>query len=523
MFKKYIKRIGSLAILSALLLVSCTDLKIEETDSIFSAGGDEGFNGVEDVEGSLTNLDNNVRGPLGDQANTYALLTVSTDEIFVPTRGTDWGDNGIWRSLHQHTWSPSHNHILTTWNQWNQNVFSATEIIDERSNPTEAQEAEARFYRAYSMYFVMDFWGQVPIRQPDEGPEITPTVMAREDAYAFILNDLDIAIAGLSSSGPDLGTTRNPTKEAAKFLKARLLLNSGVYLGTGSPSTADMDMVISLVDEITAQGYGLQAGFFDIFKDSEDTETIWWLNAGVGNRMWNGLHYYQVTPDNGGGGWNGFSTLAEFYDMYEGDPNKNTVGSGQEERRGWVPDATNADETNYGIGYGYLLGQQYDKDGNALLDRANRPLDFKKELPGLVGNDETHGIRVMKYHPSNGAYTEHQIIFRYSDAHLMKAEAIMRGGSPTTGGDATALVNELREIRGAQPLGSADGTVILDERGRELYKEFTRRMDMIRFGEFTRDWEFKDPGAVGDVNKNLYPIPSNAILSNSNLEQNPGY
>lgn len=140
-FKQYIKRIGSLAILSAVLLVSCTDLEIKETDSIFSAG-EEGFNGVVDVEGSLTSLNNNIRGNLGDQAGTYALLTVSTDEIFVPTRGTDWGDNGIWRSMHQHTFTPSHNHILTAWNQWNQAVFNASEIIDERSNPSTEQAAE---------------------------------------------------------------------------------------------------------------------------------------------------------------------------------------------------------------------------------------------------------------------------------------------------------------------------------------------------------------------------------------------
>ena len=519
MFKQYIKRIGSLAILSAVLLVSCTDLEIKETDSIFSAG-EEGFNGVVDVEGSLTSLNNNIRGNLGDQAGTYALLTVSTDEIFVPTRGTDWGDNGIWRSMHQHTFTPSHNHILTAWNQWNQAVFNASEIIDDRSNPSAEQAAEAKFLRAYSMYFVMDFFGQVPFRAPDEGPEITPVVLTRAEAYGRILADLDGAIAGLSSSGPDLGVTRYATVESAKFLKARLLLNSGVYLGTGAPDAAALAEVITLVDEIADKGFALQEGYFDIFKDTEDSETIWWVNAGVGNRIWNGLHYNQNSPDNTGGGWNGFSTLAEFYDMYEGDPDQNTVGSGQEERRGWVPDATNADDSNLGIGYGYLLGQQYNADGEALQDRAKRPLTFKKELPGLVGNDETTGIRVLKYHPVNGQSNEHQLVFRYSDAHLMKAEAYLWSGDANK---AAELVNELRTIRKASPLATVGTKEMLDERGRELYKEFTRRMDMIRFGEFTRDWEFKDPSAVGDANKNLFPIPSNAILSNTNLEQNPGY
>jgi len=101
---------------------------------------------------------------------------------------------------------------------------------------------------------------------------------------------------------------------------------------------------------------------------------------------------------------------------------------------------------------------------------------------------------------------------------LMKAEAILRSG-----GDATALVNEIRVLRGATPLGTITENELLEERGRELYLELVRRTDMIRFGQFTRNWEFKDPQFIGDETRNLYPIPSNALLSNPNLVQNPGY
>ena len=67
-----------------------------------------------------------LRGHLGMlRHNFFALQEVSTDEMLVPTRGTDWGDNGIWRTLHQHTWSPSHQYVLTVWNQMNQNAFLA--------------------------------------------------------------------------------------------------------------------------------------------------------------------------------------------------------------------------------------------------------------------------------------------------------------------------------------------------------------------------------------------------------------
>ena len=521
MFKNQLKRIGSLAVLSAVLLVSCTDLEIKETDSIFSETGDGGFNGVADPAASLTNLNNNIRGNLEGQDNLFALTEVSTDETFVPTRGTDWGDNGIWRVLHQHTWTPSHNYVLSVWNQWNQNVFNATEIIDPRSNASAQEVAEAKFLRAFSMFWIMDLYGQVPFRQPDEGPEIEPTVLSRAEAYDFVVKDLTEAIAGLPDGSPNNNDlNRYATKASARFLLARVLLNSGVYLGTGSPDNAALDAVISNVEEIAADGYALQEGYFEIFMDSPDSETIWWVNASVGNRMWNGLHYNQTHPDNGGGGWNGFSTLAEFYDLFEGNPNSNYVGDGQEERRGFVVNPANATADNFGFGYGMQIGQMYNGAGEPLEDRSGRPLAFTRELPGLVGNDEVTGIRTLKYSPRNGAYTGHQIIFRYADAHPMMAEAYYRKGDA---GTALAMVNELRDIRDAEPLGALSDEVMLDERARELYHEFIRRTDMIRFGLFTRNWEFKDQGSVGDVNKNLFPIPSNALLSNSNLVQNPGY
>jgi hypothetical protein len=103
----------------------------------------------------------------------------------------------------------------------------------------------------------------------------------------------------------------------------------------------------------------------------------------------------------------------------------------------------------------------------------------------------------------------------------MKAEAMYRKGDAA---NALAMVNDLREnYRGATPLGALSDEAMLAERARELFHEYVRRMDMIRFGQFTRDWEFKEPGTVGDETKNLFPIPTNALLSNPNLVQNPGY
>lgn len=518
MKRSRIIRTGIYTAITALIISSCTDLTIDPTDSVLGVEGE--FTGVENVGESLVDLYNNL-GVVGDQTNFFALNEVTTDEQLVPTRGTDWGDNGLWRTLHAHTWAPTHEHILGTWNQLNRNVFLATEIIDERSNPTPQEAAEAKFLRAFNMFWVMDMYGQVPFRAPDEGPEINPRVFTRTEAYDFVLNDLLEALPDLPATGPgpDTGLASQAT---ANFLLAKLYLNAHIYNGTGTPTATDMDAVIASVDAIQADGYALQAGYFELFTAAVDNETIFYIETSVGNRIWNGMHYNQNSPDNTGGGWNGFTTLAEFYDLFEGDPNSNYIGDGQEERRGWVPDAATADPaTNYGIGYGFLIGQQYDGDGTPLNDRPGNPLIFTKELPALVGNTERAGVRVIKYHPVNGSFTNHEIFFRYADAHLMKAEAIFRGG--TAPDDPLAMVNTLRTLRGASPLASLTEQDLIDERGRELYIEFWRRNDLVRFDQFTRDWDFKDPQAVGDATKNIFPIPANALLSNPNLMQNPGY
>lgn len=538
--------VGSLIL--ATTVMSCTDLEIEGTDSIIVDASEAGFQGVSDPDSFLDNAYNSLNGLIGDQANLYALSEVTTDEAVVPTRGSDWGDNGIWRQLHQHEWTADHGFILNVWNQWNTLHFQGAQVLSEKTNSTPQQQADAYFLRALGMWVILDNFGQVPVRDPDAPIFEDPSVLKGQEAVDQIVSDLNLAISNLPTIGPGSGVgdvsspNARPGVAAAKYLLAKVLLNKHIYTGT-EPNSADMNEVISLVDDISTEGYGLESGYFNIFRKQLDRETIWFIPTSVGNRIWNGLHY-NMAPDQTGGGWNGFSTLAEFYDMFEGDPNSNrgtATGEpldGQEERRGFVPPSglpagsfdgsmdNNGDGIADGssVGFGFLVNQQFDYDGTALKDRGGNPLTFKRQFTdgsgnvSLINNSETTGIRTIKYNPRFGAFTEHEIFFRFSDAHLMKAEAMMRSG-----GDPSALVNELRILRKAEPLGSVTASDLLEERGRELYMEFWRRNDMIRFGEYTRNWSLKSPSSVGDVNKNLFPIPANQLILNPNLNQNTGY
>lgn len=495
--------------MGCIVIWTCTNLDIEPTDRVFSNLTGE-FAGV-DPAASLEGLYNQVSRQMQTEANLYSLQEISSDEFILPTRGTDWSDNGVHRVLHSHTWDANHPFLKFVWNDQNQNIYNATAIIDPRSNPTPRQAAEAKFIRAFSFFWLADLFGQVPFRTPDEGPGINPRILKRTEALEFAINDLQEALPELSE-GTTFDVLGRASKPAAQCLLAKFYLNKHIYFGHDVPNTTDMTEVIRLVDAIHSEGFELQEGYFNLFTVSEDTETIWFTSSDVSSMMWSTLHYNQNAPDQPGGGWNGFTTLADFFDSFEGDANINIPGSGQEERRGFVP----TDGSHLGIGYGFLIGQQFDENGEPLTDRSGSPLIFSKVLPGLLGNDEKAGIRVIKYHPEHGSFVNHKIIFRYSDAHLMKAEAILRNG-----GDPTDLVNELRELRSAQPLSKVGENELLAERGRELYGEYWRRNDLIRFGKFTRPWALKE--LSGDVTKELFPIPATALISNPALIQNEGY
>lgn len=526
---KYIKthkKILSVFLLTLGVLFSCTDLEVEETDSILAPG----FEGLtaEVASSSVTNMYNSLNGYIGDQGNLFALSEVTSDALLIPTRGSDWGDNGLWRQLHQHSWTADHAFITNVWNQWNELQLTGSEVIDDRSESSALDRADAYFLRALGMYVILDNYGQIPFRDTKAPSSEDPIVYTGAEAVSFIADDLQMAISGLPD-GPANGDYSRGTKTAARYLLAKLMLNKHIFTST-TVETSDMNSVISLVDEITASGYQLQTGYFDIFKSDADSETIWYIPTGVGNRIFNTLHYNSTAA--GGGGWNGFSTLAEYYDLFEGDANNNRVDAtgaaidGQEERRGGVPPSGDASLTEgSNVGNGFLIGQQYDLDGTPLEDRAGAPLSFTREFTNaatgessLVDNNEVSGIRVIKYNPRFGAFNEHEVFFRYSDAYLMKAEAMMRSGQ-----DATTMVNALRTIRGAAALASVTEQDLLDERGRELFIEFWRRNDLIRFGKYTRDWDFKDPAAINNDGRQLFPIPASQVILNPNLVQNPGY
>jgi starch-binding outer membrane protein, SusD/RagB family len=496
--KNFLKSKVLVAGLAAFAFGACTDLKVAETDSVVLSESGK-FVPFADPAKFLASAYNDL-DTYTDQANIYALCEQSSDEMIPPTRGVDWGDNGVWRTLDAHTWDATHSWVLNAWNQLNGRAFKCTQIL--ASSPSPAVEGQARFLRAMHMTMVMDFWGQVPFREVTQGVNDNPKVLSRSEAFDYIVADLTAALPNLAKIAPS-ATNSVASKAAANTLLARLFLNKAVYKAAAPAASytfekADMDKVVAYCDAVTADGYSLEPKYFDNFSKASKTEVIFTSASGSPQNRWYMTLHYDQDPS----GWNGFTTLADFYGKFAtGDQRKGSPAKGD-------------NSANAGIGYGFLVGDQINKDGSPLIDsRTKKRLSFTPDVP-LAGAATDKGYRVIKYHPSSaGQY----IIFRYGDVVTMKMEAQFRGTAGAAEGLKTA--NALRSVRGAAALASLTDAEVLNERGREMYWEGVRRTDQVRFGTFATD----AAAVIKDLGRCLYPIPADALASNPNLKQNPGY
>jgi len=100
------------------------------------------------------------------QDQLFSLEENATDESLVPTRGGDWDDNGVWRVVHNHTWNADHGQILTVFNSLNKLNFDATNVLNFRTSVPQA--AQAKVLRAFALYYLLDLYGQYPIRNPGD-------------------------------------------------------------------------------------------------------------------------------------------------------------------------------------------------------------------------------------------------------------------------------------------------------------------------------------------------------------------
>jgi hypothetical protein len=491
------------------LSIGCTNLDEEILDGVANktSGGEK-----IDATAVLAKAYEGLRDFNG-QGTMFAMDEMSTDAMVGPTRGGDWDDNGSWRQLHNHSWGPDHLEVRGAFNQLLSHAYNCNLVIENGGSATEV--AQARFLRAWYYYNVVDLFGQAPYRAPGTDLLAEPTVWTRAEATAFIIKELEEVVSALPSrNASDPGVA---SKDAAHFLLAKLYLNKGVFTaaapeGPYTFAAADMTKVVQHVDALTNTLETSGDAYWNNFKPENNTSSEVIFSSknrrgkpdGNTQSRWRMSNHYNQTP----GGWNGFSTLGEYYDRF----------SANDKRIKFTNDSI---VKKMGNPAGYQIGQQYAPGGvKPLEDRNGNPLNFTKAVTLVVSGDaiEYAGIRGVKYVPDfeNLDQPENDLVlFRYADALLMKAEAIARGGSGSVG----TIMSDLASRAGvtAAP-ATLDG--IYAERGRELWWEGWRRNDMIRFNKFLAARQLK-PG-VSNNKYLLYPIPADALF-NSNLKQNPGY
>jgi hypothetical protein len=509
--------LGALLLLSLVSLQGCTDL----TETPSSAITPENFYRNEgEVLGGLAAVYAQLRGATGDY---WDATEVSSDEIVVPTRGSDWFDNGQWLELQRHTWtasSPSVGFMNGAWNSAFTGIARANvllEALDRVDVPNEAAiVAELRTLRGFYYYQLMDFFGGVPI-VTDVEIKARPRA-TRTELFAFIESELLDTRTDLPDSWSAASNGRL-TKGAADAILASMYLNAGVWMKeTGVSATSyntclgvtvsggvdACQAAIAAADRIINSGqYSLAANWrsnftYDNQASPENIMVVKFLNKpDVGlTFIMRALHYNQLsnaTP------WNGFATLAQTYNAFDADDQR---------RQMWLAGPQTNVET-----------------GVPVNDRSGDPLVFTTTINDITAATEGEGPRFYKY-PADPTRPEGQLngndyaVFRLAEIYLIKAEALneQTPGSPA----ALTLVNTLRNrvFNPPEPLAAIDRAALLRERLFELATEGKRRQDLIRHGRFIEAWEFK---AAGTANLILMPIPQTQLDANPLLVQNPGY
>lgn len=459
---------------------------------------------------------------VGDEGESHFLRQVwmaqelTTDEAVV-----GWNDKTI-KDFHYHTWTAADLFIAGLYNRLVFEVTICNEFVRRAEGLEEFQveTAEARFLRALSYWYLMDFFANPPFVTEDDDPgAFFPEQTNRVALFDYLESEL-LEIENIMSE-PGMADYGRADRAAAWMLLAKLYLNAEVYIGQ-----AKYTECITYCNKITDAGYTLSDEYADLFladNDMQDNEIIFAVrHDGAQTKSWGGTNYLVhaaiggTMPDllNNFGvaaGWGGLRTTQALI---------NKFSLNNDSRARTFEDASNNNEPWKSMVY---IG------------------DHTLEINDIGKFEDGYALVKFKNLTSTGAQASSDEwtdtdwpMFRLADVYLMYAESVLRGGEGGNLGTAVNYVNEIRErAYGDNSANITSGELtldfILDERARELYWEAHRRTDLIRFDKFTGSnylWPWKGKvkeGTATDDKYQLFPIPSSDLNANPNLEQNPDY
>ena len=482
----------------------------------------------------------------GNYSTDYHFMqSLTTDEGILPARGGNWYDNRGYIDMHFHTWTKDHGGSNTCWS-WLSKTIGATnqalEILGKTMPAgTDKDQAlsELKMVRAIAYFMFMDMFGNVPIIT--QYGDFTPKDKSpRPEVFKFIEDEVKAALPNLSNVVGQ-ATYGRANKYTAYTLLAKMYLNAEYYTGTQRYN----DCVVYCDSVISSGKYSLEpmGTYLNMFYPSNGPTTKEFIFA------------IPYDPSAGAAlGTNGFMYHSR-YDVPRSEKTKFNLAFTPSAPRSTLPEYyANFNDVNDVRNKQWLTGLQFMNDGvtPVMVTTTKKGYDqfyagsdgsasytYQVELtPNIelrqsvdlvdLGNDEkawNMGYRNVKFYPDATSTSRNQNndvpMFRYSDIILMKAEAILRGGTATLSQTPLSLVNSLRAVRTTSAaLSSVNLDFIYTERAREFAWECWHRNDMIRFGKYEGKWGFK---TNADQYRRIFPIPTGAMALNPKLTPNPGY
>lgn len=537
----YIKKIALL--IPTLLLIACHD-DLDQTpidpDSFTETNV---FANADEAKGALAKLYASLaltgqQGPAGqaditgidEGTSQYSRLLFSLNELTTDNAVVGWGDPGL-PNLHAMNWGAGNDFTTGMYYRLAQEVSFTNSFIENAqllndNAEVEAYIAEARFLRAFAYFNLMDLFGDVPL------VTVVSTDLPEQSTRSEIFNFVEGELLEIQDQLKESGANEygRVDRVAAWALLSKLYLNAQVWTGTERYTDAITyaEMAINSSYSInTTDTNGNGSAYDELFladnnSNGAQNEFIFALNFDGNNSRTYGGTTFLVHAAIGGsmdafnfgvnGGWSGLRTTKALVNKFDASVTES------------------------------------DADGNPTAWADSRAMfytDGQSFEINTIANQFTDGYAVTKFTniDSNGAagsdtggdFVDTDLpIIRLAEIYLTYAEAVLRGGA---GGDVNTAAGYINELR-ARAYGNTSGNItssaltldfILDERARELYWEGQRRTDLIRFNDFTTGnylWPFKGgsrSGTAVDEFRNLFPLPSNIILINTNLTQNPGY
>lgn len=552
------KRYINAFILSGLLsgLASCTDLDTPIKGN-YTQFPDNDIAVSGEFEGCYTYQ----RNEAWFGRNFWEVAFLCGDEAVGINLAGVYDDNGRFRDGSIHNFRPDLQGVGLMGDMLSGISYTNTRImLYGGADGTDPIVAPLRVIRAYYTFWMMEFYGDVPIleRQAEEGEVVDR--QPRADVARWIEKELLEAIPDLTEKN-DASTYGRPNKWMAEALLVKLYLNWGVYTNpitqvTGDTPNEKLNDCVKWCDELINSGVfevgkGYRKKFFPdngvqikdfiyaIDFDPQKYGNGGWKYAGGTemNRWWDFRKQTMCKPNLWG--WKPENSIAgifiltpEAVDRFclEGDERNEMIGVGPQKAFDINFNRTDQDVIVY-------------KDGRFRNEYG--PLDFKKDFEWAniqlldVGAEDDmanclKGARLFKYPIREdddkkwGRFQFNDIpVFRFADILLTKAECILRGATATMGHTAASLMNQVRDCASAPHVtGTPTLDELLDERSREFIMEPWRRNDLIRFGKFENCARWKvqaNPATMADPNKRLFPIPTGEMNTNTNWSQNPGY